>query len=246
MNRRKFALYLGKSILAIHFLPRLIPYSTKSKKDFLMGKSKLSQFTKLGDHYLENETAAQFQLMKKAARKDGIQIQLISAFRSFTRQKEIFEAKFLKLQQTNLSEMETIRQITQYSSIPGTSRHHWGTDIDLIEKRSTNHKVEDVLQPKHFKKEGIFSNLHLWMQENAASFGFYLTYTNNQERTGYEYEPWHYSYIPKAKVYLQEYLELNMAKKLNSEKIKGLENMDFNFFEKYISDYVEGINSSLR
>jgi LAS superfamily LD-carboxypeptidase LdcB len=246
MNRRKFVNAIGKSIILLNVLPHLLPYLSKSKKDFLMGKSKNSHFKKIGNHYLEKQTALHFQKMQKAALNDGIQIQLVSAFRSFSRQKEIFESKFLEFQNSNTNQLEAIQQITKYSSIPGTSRHHWGTDVDVIQFHESNKHNQHVLNPSHFEKGGIFSDLHNWMQEHAASFGFYLTYTKDENRTGYQYEPWHYSYLPKAKPYLEEYLSQDMEQELISEQIEGLQNLDVGFFEKYISDYVLGINSDLK
>jgi hypothetical protein len=103
-----------------------------------------------------------------------------------------------------------------------------------------------VLVPSHFDQDGIFSDFHVWMQKNATSYGFYLSYTKDDDRSGYAYEPWHYSYLPKAKEYLESYLDMNIAKELCKEPTLGLTNLDINFYKKYISDYVLGINSVLK
>ena len=246
MDRRKFISTSGKSILFLNLFSHFLPYFSETEMDFLMGKSSTSEFTRIKNHFVEKETASQFKLMQESAKKDGVKIQLVSAFRSFTRQKEIFESKFKQYQNSSLSQLQIIEQITQYSSIPGTSRHHWGTDLDLIQAGKSIPTEKDVLHAAHFEENAIFSEFHNWMQENAASFGFYLSYTNDENRSGYNYEPWHYSYLPKAKPFLKRFVQFNMAEKIHAESIAGLTNLDLHFFEKYITEYVLGVNSVLK
>jgi len=217
-----------------------------NEKDFLIGKSKTSIFKKTGTHFLEKETALQFQLMQNAALQDGIEIEIASAFRSFSRQKKIFESKFEALQKENKTALEAIQQIIRYSSIPGTSRHHWGTEIDIIQKIDKNLYKGDVLSTSHFSKGGAFYDLHLWMQKNAASFGFYLSYTDAKDRTGFLYEPWHYSYLPSSKKYLKAYLQYNMQDLIQTEKVKGFHALDREFFNNYFTKYILGINPILK
>ena len=54
---------------------------------------------------------------------------------------------------------------------------------------------EDVLLTEKYEN-GIFTKLKRWMDVNSERFGFYLTYVNDKNRKGFEYEPWHYSYKP--------------------------------------------------
>ncbi len=246
MHRRKFAKTISVSLLSFQLLPSLLSGLANKDYQFLIGKAKTSRFQKIDTHYLEKETAIQFKKMKDAALKDGVDIQIASAFRSFNRQKSIFETKLEALQKENINTLEAIKQIINYSSIPGTSRHHWGTDLDLIEKKESNVDVDDLLSERHYNKGGRFRKLHEWMSKNAASFGFYLAYTNETNRTGYYYEPWHYSYLPSSKKYLNKYLQLNIQKILKDEKLLGFEVIDDDFLEAYISDYVLGINPILK
>lgn len=211
-----------------------------------MGKGMNAQLVQFKQHFLEKETAIQFQLMSEAAEKDGVSIQLVSAFRSYAKQKEIFEWKYQKLQADGVDQLKAIEQITKYSSIPGTSRHHWGTDVDVIQKNKQNSTIQNVLLTENFEEGGIYNPLHLWMQKHAADFGFHLSYTDDSNRSGYQYEPWHYSYLPVSKRYLQDYVALQMAEELQNETVHGLQDLTINFYENYIQNFVLGVNSILK
>src|SRR5690625_7396566 len=75
----------------------------------------------------------QFNLMKKAAKEKGFNIHVISSFRSYSHQNRIWERKYRDFRNRGLSHQNTIDKIIEYSTIPGTSRHHWGTDLDIID-----------------------------------------------------------------------------------------------------------------
>ena len=98
--------------------------------------------------------------MKAAAAKDNINIEIVSAYRSFERQKEIFERKYLRFTKQGLSPKDAISKIIEYSTIPGTSRHHWGTDIDIIQT-NTGPRPASVLQEKHFYGNGQFCDMYI-------------------------------------------------------------------------------------
>ena len=58
--------------------------------------------------------------MKKAALNDGIKIKVVSGFRDFKRQKEIWNNKFLKFtKENNFSGIDAINEIIRFSTIPG-------------------------------------------------------------------------------------------------------------------------------
>ena len=84
---------------------------------------------------LERETYNAFFKMKDAAEKDGIRIKLVSGFRDFYRQQTIWNNKYKKFtKEFSLDGPSAIKEIIRFSTIPGTSRHHWGTEIDIIDK----------------------------------------------------------------------------------------------------------------
>ena len=133
--------------------------------------------------------------MEEAAKKDGINLKIVSAHRGYERQKFIWNRKFKKFtEEYSLEPIKAIYEIIKYSTIPGTSRHHWGTEIDIIDEDFSDE--ENVLMSSKYEKKGIFFEVKQWMNSNSEKFGFYITYNNDPERKGFEYEPWHYSYAP--------------------------------------------------
>lgn len=246
MLRRNFLTTLSKSSLLLYTSPKLLSFFSDPPANFLLGKGSIRDFEKVEDQFLEKETAIHYLKMQEEARKEGIQIQLISGYRSYARQKKIFEAKYKSLIKTGIPQLEAIQDITTYSSIPGTSRHHWGTDIDVIQHKEELPIVDDVLTTEYYSQEGRYSEMHEWMQLHAEKFGFHLAYTDDSSRSGYAYEPWHYSYVPKSKPYLQAYLASNFASQLHEFKVEGLQDLNEDFFITYIETYVKGVNSELK
>lgn len=135
------------------------------------------------DAFLREEVALAFIKMADKAQKEGIQLVVISATRNWKYQKRIWESKWNQL---NGSDLERARQIMYYSSMPGTSRHHWGTDFDL-----------NNLEPLWWEKtEG--QRIYSWLQHNAHEFGFFQPFSdqNKTRLSGYKEEKWHWSYAP--------------------------------------------------
>ena len=181
--------------------------------------------------------------MAQAAAQDSVLIQVVSSYRSFDRQLAIWNRKFTKNEILGLTPEQNIKKITQYSTIPGTSRHHWGTDIDLI---TAEPKVEgDILLAHLFENKGPYVPLKKWMDEHANSFGFHLVYTKEDKRKGFQYEPWHYSYLPTSKKYLEWYLNLELKSILKENDILGKEYFTDEFIQYYIEGYLLGISSEL-
>lgn len=144
--------------------------------------------------YLRKEVLKAFIEMHHAAKLDGIDLIIISATRNFDYQKGIWERKWSG--QTKLegsidarsieNKKERAMKIMRYSSMPGSSRHHWGTDIDLNELNNG------------WFEEGKGKKVYEWLQTKGKTFGFYQVYTSKDPggRTGYEEEKWHYTYKP--------------------------------------------------
>ncbi|MGB1450119.1 MAG: D-alanyl-D-alanine carboxypeptidase family protein, partial [Marinirhabdus sp.] len=126
----------------------------------------------------------------------------------------------------------------------GTSRHHWGTDIDIIDG-GVAPRPENVLRPGLFHGEGPFCKLKTWLDKNAETFGFFEVYTNNANRKGFKYEPWHYSYAPVSKPMLKAYKKLDIKEILTGEKIKGAAHFTEEFIEMYRTEHILGINPNL-
>jgi len=208
----------------------------------LMGKAEIELY---GEGInLRKEAHDAFIEMKKAAYQDGISIEIVSSFRSFDRQMAIFERKYLQYTEDDgMEPLQAIDKIIEYSTIPGTSRHHWGTDVDIID---ASKKTEgDVLVPSKFEEGGPFADLKVWMDEHAQEYGFYLVYTDESKRRGFKYEPWHYSYAPLSVPMLEIFRKKNILQLLIKEDFMGSEFLTTGFIKTYIRDNILDINREL-
>lgn len=194
---------------------------------------------------LESETYYAFKKMQIAAKKDGINLKIISAYRDYERQKLIWNNKYKKFtEEYSLNPNEAILEIIRFSTIPGTSRHHWGTDIDIIDGNFPDE--ENVLVSEKFEKDGLFYKLKNWLDNNSENFGFYLTYTNDKNRKGFEFEPWHYSYKPVSVKYYRALIKTDLKKIIKSLDINGSDYFDESFIDAYIAENIMDINPDLK
>ena len=190
------------------------------------------------------EAGESFVNMKMEAQKDGIKIEIVSGFRSYNRQKQIWNRKFRFNKMNGLSPKQNILKIIEYSTLPGTSRHHWGTDIDIID----GNKIVsgDLLLEENFHGDGPYVKLRKWMDINAKRFGFYRPYNNNPKRKGFEYEPWHYSYAPIAIPMLKAYVKLKFKDQIVQKDLEGYQYLNQNFLAKYKKEHILGISNNLK
>jgi LAS superfamily LD-carboxypeptidase LdcB len=189
---------------------------------------------------MKKEAYEAFKKMSDAAQKDGIQLVIRSAARNFDYQKTIWEKKWsgatiLSNGKNALTEYPDLviraKTILEYSSMPGTSRHHWGTDIDF---NSFNNQWFE-------KGKGL--ELFSWLEKNASSYGFCTPYTaKGKERPhGYNEEKWHWTYMPLSKIYTsyaEQYLKDNMISGFQGSKVAEQLNV--------VNHYVLGINKNCK
>lgn len=192
---------------------------------------------------LRKEAYDAFLAMQQKAREDGIEIEVVSSYRSFEHQKRIWTRKYNRFIAQGNTPEKAIEKIIEYSTIPGTSRHHWGTDIDIIDANVS--RPADVLLEEHFNVGGIYHKLKIWLDNHASEFGFCLVYTNVEDRKGFKYEPWHFTYEPLSKSYLQRFMELDAKSIFIAEKIIGSPYFTDEFVEKYFAEHVSDINPDL-
>lgn len=184
--------------------------------------------------YLRKSAYEDFIRMAQAAHQAGISLRIISATRNFAAQKRIWEAKWngqRKVDGQDLSQLipdptQRALKILEYSSMPGTSRHHWGTDVDL-----------NALSNSYFAS-GKGKAEYAWLQENAATYGFCQVYTEQGEDRpdGYQEEKWHWSYMPLAHQFLQQY---NTT--IRYDDLGGFDGGDVAKEVEAIEKYVNGI-----
>ncbi|MFZ1703308.1 MAG: M15 family metallopeptidase [Saprospiraceae bacterium] len=153
------------------------------------------QYADQKGRFIRKDVLEAFKKMYDKAASDGVHLIIKSATRNFDAQKKIWEDKWLGRRNLDnginakkdiKNEEKRALKILEYSSMPGTSRHHWGTDIDL---NAFNNAYFD-------KGEGL--KMYVWLQKHASDYGFCQTYTtfDDNRTTGYQAEKWHWSYTP--------------------------------------------------
>jgi zinc D-Ala-D-Ala carboxypeptidase len=198
-------------------------------KDYLMGKLnpvKDARFTKIGEIYLRKETAEAFLKMKKEAAKSKIRLIIVSGTRTFSDQKRLWEGKWNGITPVNtdtneflpkpkarnnaLSKEDRALRVLEFTAMPTTSRHHWGTDFDL----------NNVNSSYWTKAKG--QTEYAWLIENAGKFGFCQVYSADRAN-GYNEEKWHWSYLPLAKTFTNEFAKLITNYDIMTIKFAGAE-----------------------
>ncbi len=174
----------------------------------LTGRDDSHLVTLPGGHRLQDEVAQAFLALQAEARAAGFELAIASGFRSYGRQLAIWNGKASgarpvhddegrAVAMAQLSRGQQLRAILRYSAIPGTSRHHWGTDLDVFDAAAMPPGYQLQLSPQEVAAGGLFDRLHSWLDERmaaGASHHFYRPYAN--DRGGVAPERWHLSYAP--------------------------------------------------
>jgi LAS superfamily LD-carboxypeptidase LdcB len=156
---------------------------------------------------LHHQVVAPFLNLRRAALDEGIDLQAASSFRDFARQLAIWNSKFSgerpmfdasgsMLDAKSLAPRARIDAILLWSALPGASRHHWGTDLDLVDRCSSEAGYQIKLTREEFAPGGPFARLNLWLDATAPRFGFFRPFQGM--RSGVQAEPWHFSFAPIA------------------------------------------------
>ncbi len=241
MKRRDFIKYSALATTAIITLPSFAKSQTTISEEELIGKGTPKLF---GEGYkLRQEAHDAFLLMKTAAAKSGIKIYAVSSYRNYAHQKRIWTRKYKRFTNGGLSPEKAIKKIIEYSTIPGTSRHHWGTDIDIVDANPS--QPASLLNPEHFHNNGPFCKLKEWLDIHANTYGFYLVYTDNANRKGFKYEPWHLSYKPLSKAYLTAYKKIDISTLLKKDELVGSDYFSSPFINQYTTENILDINPEL-
>jgi D-alanyl-D-alanine carboxypeptidase len=193
------------------------------------------EYADSAEHFVRKSCSEALLEMQGSAQKAGIDLVVISSTRSFEHQKRIWENKWtgrtltegMNLAETIENPMERAKRILRFSSMPGTSRHHWGTDIDF------NDLEDSYFQHGKGKEE------YAWLIEFAADFGFVQPYTSRESgRTaGYEEEKWHWSYLPLSKSFIEAYVA-----QIDEQMLIGFLGAETAGSLHVIDEYVCGIN----
>lgn len=172
------------------------------------------------DTYLHPDALSAFSNMYKHALKDGFKLSILSGFRSIERQIDIWDKKFTgkkvlldnfgNIVDTNkLEESERINYMLKWISVPGMSRHHWGSDIDIYDINQVDNTENVSLLPNDYASDGRFYNVFCWLEAHAHNYEFYRPYIHPNK--GLNPEPWHWSFRPLASK-CEKSLSLNMIR----------------------------------
>lgn len=144
------------------------------------------------------------QQMMDDCRAAGLSPMICSSYRTVEKQEQLYNEKINELVAQGYSQEDAANEAGQTVAIPGTSEHHLGLALDLVDE---NHQVLDSSQEE--------TPVQQWLMENSWKYGFILRYPSGKsDITGIIYEPWHYRYVGKtaaAEIYekdicLEEYL----------------------------------------
>jgi len=124
---------------------------------------------------LAPRTAQDWRAMKTAAAEDGVQLLLVSGFRSVERQIALIRAK--------LARGDDIGEILRVNAAPGYSQHHTGKAVDIATPGC-----------RPLTEEFEHSEAFFWLEHNAARFGFRMPY-GRDNAFGFAFEPWHWSQL---------------------------------------------------
>lgn len=156
---------------------------------------------------LHYEAVASFLAMREEAGRAGIDLDAASSFRDFDRQVQIWNRKWSgerplldrcgqPIDLCSLDDSARIDAILHWSAVPGGSRHHWGSDVDVVDSAAIPEGYQVQLVPAEYAGDGMFGRLDQWLDANMVRFGFHRPYAT--AGCGAGVEPWHLSYGPVA------------------------------------------------
>jgi LAS superfamily LD-carboxypeptidase LdcB len=179
---------------------------------------------------LHYEAATSFLAMREAASSAGIDLRPRSSFRDFDTQLTIWNRKWTGerplydrqgtlLAREQIPDTQLVDAILCWSAVPGGSRHHWGSDLDVIDAASIPVGYSVELLPSEYAPNGIFGRLSAWLDANMHRFGFFRPYRT--DRGGVSPEPWHLSYAPVSLPALESLSLSTLRRVLDASSIAG-------------------------
>lgn len=217
----------------------------------LLGQTQ-SHLTQLDDgklvhHHIKSDWLA----LVEAAKSDGIDIAIVSAYRSFDQQLAIWNAKARGQRVLNdrnnvplvfeqLNSQQLVDAILNWSALAGASRHHWGTDIDIYSPSMIN-RSDLKLEPWEYQPQGPMAALGDWLTHYLPNSAFFLPY--QQDLGGVAVEPWHLSHAQCADV-AQRQLSLPLLKQCICDSKIELKEQILATIEHIYHQYVINISPS--
>ena len=174
----------GKSVIDNHWAYYLINRENPLPEDFTVALD-----TVQGQFTMDERCAAYARDMIAAAKRDGVELTVVSAYRSVRKQKENLESYTERLIHNGYTKEEAEILASMEIADPYTSEHNAGLALDILTAdwwETHDDVTDDFENTEEFR----------WLSENAHKFGFIMRYPKEYEDiTGYSYEPWHYRFV---------------------------------------------------
>ncbi|MCF0215880.1 MAG: M15 family metallopeptidase [Fibrobacteraceae bacterium] len=155
-----------------------------------------------------------FNQLSIACAQAGFKLQIESAYRSFERQLSIWNRKARgelplldaqgKLMEVPKDEEELLYAILNWSALPGASRHHLGTDIDVVDGNACPKGYQ--VQLTNEECQGMFAPFHEFLTEQInkdQAFGFSRVFVPG--RGSIKPEMWHIAHLPTSRKSLEKF-----------------------------------------
>ncbi len=204
-----------------------------------------------GKTRLHKDVLKDFARLEEKAAQDGFPLKVVSSFRDFATQlriwnekaegkRQLLDDKGAPLEFAKLKPENVVSAILRWSALPGTSRHHWGTDFDVVCASAIPEGYQVQLTPAEVAPGGVFEDFGRWLDETLPYAGFYRPYA--QELGGVSPEWWHLSYAPLAQAFRAAFTEAVLKKSVEQSDLRLKEIVTArlrNIFETYVDNVTD-------
>ncbi len=205
----------------------MTPLELTGQTDSHLGSTLVGQKTFLVHPNVEHDLLA----LKQAADNAGFEFNIASGFRDYQRQCTIWNNKMSgqsvildsnsqPLDSHGLSDGQKVQAILRWSALPGSSRHHWGSDFDVFDREALPDGETLKLEPWEYL-DGHQSEFYQWLKTHLAEFGFFFPY--RQDLGGVSPEPWHISHRATAQSCLAALTPKLLAEQISQTPFLGAE-----------------------
>lgn len=168
-------------------------YLSLLNREYILKEELEMELTGIGDgHELDPLAAKEITRMVKDAKKDGVHINVTSAYRTYAKQAALFANKIERLEEEGYGHAAAVEKAGTVVAVPGTSEHQLGLTVDFV-TNSYKKLDEGIRNTKEYQ----------WIAKNGWKYGYVIRYPKEKsDLTGIISEPWHLRYvgIPAAKL----------------------------------------------
>lgn len=217
----------------------------------LIGKDE-SALVAVGPHCLHRDVVNDWLALQQAASLQGFDLTIASAYRSFNRQlaiwndkvadrRPVLDAQGCVLDISGMTDEALLFAILQWSALPGGSRHHWGTDIDIYDRAAVPDSYVVQLTEEESAGNGVFSGLHQWLDECiecSEAHGFYRPYTASALNNKVAPERWHLSHWQTSQTFSCELSAERLYQVLEQQQDLALLDTILANFDEIFTQYI--------